>query len=81
MIILGYLHTYYVVPFLFYSPASVPVQLEQHLSLCLRVLFSPGKEEPQAVLRFWEHMLDVLHDNLLLGAYPHCTVELQVRNG
>ena len=76
-----FLATCYVVSFLFYFLASVPAQLEQHLSRCLRVLFSPGKEESQAVLRFWEHLLDVLHDNLLLGAYSHCTVELQVRDG
>ena len=76
-----FLATCYVVSSLFYSLASVPAQLEQHLSRCLKVLFSPGKKEPQVVLRFWEHLLDVLHDNLLLGAYSHCTVELQVRDG
>jgi len=58
---------------------SIPVLLEQHLAGCLKVLFSPGDEEPQAVLRFWDPLLNALHDNLLLGAYPHCSIELQVR--
>ena len=58
--------------------SSVPDKLQRCTTSVLEVLFSPSEGEPQAVLRFWDHLMATLYNVLCNGAYPKFCSVLQV---